>query len=1148
MRRAQTLGLLLAGLLAPAPLPAAAAPTATPAARSDLCAGLRMEAAALKQAQAWVNERLARSGRDSPSATERRQLAHCLAKVGVLFLAIGDANQASAAHRQALSVQLSLKPMAADAVAHQRLMLAGALYNQGDDAGAMRELDQADALFRSQPPTPEQASNRAMVLSQRAMVFERRGESGRALDQRQQALTLQERAGDGDGQIRTLETMAMGLISLGQIGAAQALIPRLRQLAPQRTFLVDTLLTSLNQGATASDLTDPAALRAAVDQARKAGLQTITAIQLESLATALGNQGDLQGALQAQREALTIHRAMGSPRRQAGVLVAIGANQHRLGQFQPALEAYSAALALARASGDRALELKSLQALSSLETDLGSLDAGARHGERALGLARIQEDRLSELLILVGLADLERQRRDPVRAWERAEEAVAVADRLATPLLQVTALTALIRAGTVPAPGADAPNREEAATQERLNRALSAARRIEQLGLSLRKPLLVALGNRYRARVLVAMGQTRLALDPARAAVEPLRGGQDPLALAASLDQLGRIALALGQPELARSSQREALSLWQAMGQQPERAESLHQLSRSSHALGDDDRALAEAQQAVTLIEGLRSGLQARSLRQSYFSRVQEPYDWWIELLMQRHRLQPQAGWDRQALDVNERSRARNLVELLRQSDTEIRRGVPPALLRQQRDLSLRERLLEAQRQRLLGADDEGLASGDPASSQRLRTTVDQELAALEERRSRLEQQLRQQDPEAQSLLSGTDLISASRLGVLLGAGDQTLLLSFHLGPRLSVLWWVDQQGVRSALLPERHTLEQAVLRYRKALMRPDQRQEEERLARDLGRVLLGPVAEALQGRRLVIIPDGAMHYLPFAALIAPDSGRRLVLDHELISLPSASTLAALRQRQRRQPAPGSLRQRPAIVFADPVFEVSDNRISALHTSPIQERAGAAPSDTISRSASALGIEWRRLPGTALEASALAHLLKREHLISHLGLDASKTQLHDLTLQRFGLLHFATHGLANARQPELSAVVLSLLDERGQPREGYLRLKDLYNLPLAADLVVVSACQSGLGGQIRGEGMVGLTRGFLHAGSRRVITSLWNVEDGATATLMGAFYQALLVQGLPPAAALRQAQRTMLEQHQAPPYDWAAFVLHGDWR
>jgi CHAT domain-containing protein len=137
----------------------------------------------------------------------------------------------------------------------------------------------------------------------------------------------------------------------------------------------------------------------------------------------------------------------------------------------------------------------------------------------------------------------------------------------------------------------------------------------------------------------------------------------------------------------------------------------------------------------------------------------------------------------------------------------------------------------------------------------------------------------------------------------------------------------------------------------------------------------------------------------------------------------------------------------------------------------------------------------------------------------------------------------------NGTHPQLSGIVLSLVDESGRRQDGYLRLHEIFNLDLPAELVVLSACQTGLGKELKGEGLIGLTRGFMYAGSPRVIASLWKVDDAATVDLMATFYRGMLKEGLAPAAALRRAQIEMLAQKQRQsPYYWAAFVLQGEWK
>ena len=166
-----------------------------------------------------------------------------------------------------------------------------------------------------------------------------------------------------------------------------------------------------------------------------------------------------------------------------------------------------------------------------------------------------------------------------------------------------------------------------------------------------------------------------------------------------------------------------------------------------------------------------------------------------------------------------------------------------------------------------------------------------------------------------------------------------------------------------------------------------------------------------------------------------------------------------------------------------------------------------------------------------------------------LDFDASRATVMSPDFGNYRIVHFATHSLLNNEHPELSGVVLSLVDRAGRPQNGFLRLYDIYNLRLSSDLVVLSACQTALGGEIGSEGLIGLTRGFLYAGTPRVVASLWETDDRASAELMKRFYESMLTRNERPAAALRAAQISMWRtKGWDSPYYWAAFTLQGEWR
>jgi CHAT domain-containing protein len=414
---------------------------------------------------------------------------------------------------------------------------------------------------------------------------------------------------------------------------------------------------------------------------------------------------------------------------------------------------------------------------------------------------------------------------------------------------------------------------------------------------------------------------------------------------------------------------------------------------------------------------------------------------------------------------------------------------------------------------------------------------------------------------------------------------DDTLLLEYALGEERSYLWAVSKgEKPRSYVLPKRAEIEDAARHLHTLLTAPEPVAKElpsQRSARsaeslaqykeasaELSRMILGPVAERLGTKRLLIVSDGVLQYLPFGALPMPMAGagektmpnravdgpaavNSLLAEHDIVELPSASTLASLRSmKEFRKPARHSV-----AIFADPVFTADDTRIeNAKSSAPLafarqttnvnnlrKVLRDSAPSDNANIS---------RLPFTRLEARAIRSVVPRGEALEAIDFDASYETATDAKISDYRIIHFATHGLFDGEHPELSGLVLSQFDRQGRPKKyGFLRLSDIYNLKLGADLVVLSACRTGLGKEIKGEGLIGLTRGFMYAGASRVVASLWKVDDEATAELMKSFYEHMFAKRKPPATALREAQKDIARQTRwRHPYYWAAFVLQGDWK
>ncbi|NJL91517.1 MAG: CHAT domain-containing protein [Coleofasciculaceae cyanobacterium SM2_1_6] len=275
----------------------------------------------------------------------------------------------------------------------------------------------------------------------------------------------------------------------------------------------------------------------------------------------------------------------------------------------------------------------------------------------------------------------------------------------------------------------------------------------------------------------------------------------------------------------------------------------------------------------------------------------------------------------------------------------------------------------------------------------------------------------------------------------------------------------------------------------------------------DLSNILLKPILEKIGNKRLAIIGDGVLRYIPFAALPDPRVGDRyqpLLVNHEVVYLPSASTLQTLRnEAQARTPAPKTL--------------------------------------------AVLG-DWDRLPGTRREANTILNLVPESNRLAYFDFPGDRANALNNQLSEYRFIHWAIQGFINTENPELSSMVACLVDRNGARSNRNLLFTDIFNLSFNADLVVLSACQTPLEGVGLEEGSIGLIRGVMYAGTPRVVTNLWDVPDTETATLMGKFYEKMLQQNLRPAEALRAAQLEMFNSRSWSPFYWAAFTLQGEWR
>jgi CHAT domain-containing protein len=514
------------------------------------------------------------------------------------------------------------------------------------------------------------------------------------------------------------------------------------------------------------------------------------------------------------------------------------------------------------------------------------------------------------------------------------------------------------------------------------------------------------------------------------------------------------------------------------------------------------------------------------------------------------------------AFQIQERFRARSFLETLTLAHVDFYQGVDASLIKRKRSL---QQALAAKLQHRVR-----MLSGEHTEEQA--KAINREIDELLSQSAELEEEIRGSS-SAYAALIQPQAITANQVQQLLD-GD-SMFLEYALGEQHSYVWVITKDSVAVYPLPRRTEIQRAATEVyiqltaqNHAAQRPqgerleqssdaEQEKKYEKAATNLGKMILAPVANQLAGKRLLIVADGALEYIPFASLPAPAVAatsqplRPLVLDHEVVNLPSASVWAALRKEASgRAPAPKAL-----AVFADPVFDTQDSRIASGTTEeaanrPLRKQSVASSEDRLSRSLSDVNgmAHLSRLPYSRLEAEEILAVTPGAKK-GTLDFQANRASVMSPALSQYKIVHFATHGLLDSKHPELSGLVLSMVDQQGRPQDGFLGLADIYNLKLSANLVVLSACETGLGKQIDGEGLVGLARGFMHAGATGVVASLWKVSDVATADLMKKFYQAMEQQQLSPPAALRAAQITMLKQKRwHSPYYWAAFQMLGEGR
>lgn len=846
--------------------------------------------------------------------------------------------------------------------------------------------------------------------------------------------------------------------------------------------------------------------------ARELKDRRIEAQALVSLGYAYAHLSEIDKARNCFSDALALWKATNNTRGQALTLIALGNLKNNLGEKQEALNLYQQAQQLLEPTGDLSYNAYVRAHIARLYRDMGEMQVAIENNLQAIKLFQITGNQWGDAEGQLEIGRVYYSSGDNVKAIQHYNQALAIFRTLAMPVLQ--------------------------------------AQTLRDIGL-----------------VYASQDDKTRALDHYNQALSLFRAGQDRRDEAYTLQYIGRVYERSGELSTALDYYSQGLALHDVVGDRYGVASTLYDSAHAERGRGNLDSARKKIESAIQISETLRTKVASQELRASFLASTHQQYELYLDVLMRLHNQRPTAALDVAAFEASERGRARSLLETLAESWSSIRQGV---------DVRLLQRETELQRQLNAAAERRIQLAGQKITSDKL-AELEREFGDLTVQYQQLQGQIRASSPRYAALVEPVPrTLKEIQQQVL---DEDSVLLEYALGNERSFLWVVTPDTIKSVELPARDKLENAARRIYELLTARNQQVKDETAerrharfteaevqyaesSRELSAMLFGQIPGDLRGKRLVIVADGALQYVPFGALPAPSSVdfTPLIVEHQIISLPSASVLALRREELRgRQPAPKAV-----AVLADPVFDSNDERVRSARMAHSGRRDAAVvrPNAAGQRIPSTEATprtlrDFDGLDGTGIarlsfsrrEAEAIMATVPPSDGMLALDFRASRATAMSPELSKYRIVHFATHALLNSEEPELSGIVLSRFDEAGRVQDGFLQLHDIYSLDLPVDLVVLSSCQTALGKEIRGEGLVGLTRGFMYAGAARVVASLWKVDDSATAELMGEMYKGMLVKGLPAAEALRAAQIHMWQERRwRSPYYWAAFTLQGEWR
>ena len=811
-------------------------------------------------------------------------------------------------------------------------------------------------------------------------------------------------------------------------------------------------------------------------------------------------------AVNTASEALRVWQSVGDDRGAVRSHIAIGNYHYAQASLVEAAQDFQRAFELASSIGDTKLEATALVYLGYLEYRKGAWQEVFSFMRRAEALIDNGADYYLMGQISTGYAEGFIETGLPEVGLHKYEEAMEYFRQTETPKPVVISLWGIAKAQFA---------------LQKYPEALSILQKTLPAAEENKLDSTVAQCHDYLGRTYAAMNQPALAFEQFEKALGLYKNLDNPMEEARVRALIGQLYETQGQLNKAQEFYQQALQTFEALNDRIDQSATLFALGQLEMKRGNFDSAENHFRESIETTESVRSRSTTRDLTAAFSATVHDRYLQYIQCLMRHNDRQAAV----RAFEISESERARSLVEFLRSTETNLLAGLDPELANQEKSLRHLIRVKEDDRVALVGK------TSKKADVEKL----DAELAQLEEQYKSLSATISRRYPAYDQITRprGWDL---ARIQEQVVNDDDTVLLEYILGADKSYVWAITRDSFTAhEITGDVGKVAETVYNLSKDPAKGNQNQLTE-AARELSQMVLSPVAGQLNKQRIIVIADGALHYIPFQMLPSPSSGAEpLVAQHDIINAPSASILGELRE----EVAGRGVRSKVLAAFGNPAFGPAQQSANAGH----QLRDIDLSGDNFDLSS--IG----QLFFAEREINSLREIATPAATFTATGFAANRKQLFSMDFSQYAILHFATHGVLDLTRPEHSGILLSTIDDQGKKQEGFITLQDVYTLRAPVDLVVLSACRTGLGREIRGEGLVGLTRGFMYAGATTVVASLWKVDDEATSELMKRFYTEMLQNRKTPDEALRLAQNAIRQNPRwSAPHYWAGFTLQGEYQ